>query len=130
MRARHGGAARSMACIAWRSGANARRRSRKEPQVGRSRRTFARGASTLLVRVAVAAACGAVLRLDAWIRRLVGDGLGAQALSRRHGMSVVLRNYLDLNHTWVLSGVASAFAIVNSVRIVAYVPQICAPAKD
>jgi hypothetical protein len=40
------------------------------------------------------------------------------------------RNHVELNHAWLLSGVAGAFAIVNSVRIVAYVPQIVRAAKD
>ena len=41
-----------------------------------------------------------------------------------------LRTYVDLNHKWLQTAVLSAFAALNSVRVLAYVPQFFKAVRD
>lgn len=45
-------------------------------------------------------------------------------------IGVLIQSYVSLQYPWAVQAAAGTFAIVNGIRIVAYVPQIVRAARD
>jgi len=54
----------------------------------------------------------------------------AELLAVLNGWGIVAKSYFNTNHEWIPSAVFGLFTLVNSIRILAYVPQMLKAAKD
>lgn len=59
---------------------------------------------------------------------LTGDWAEAAIVVHEYGASI--KEYFDQDHNWFQTTVLSVFAILNSIRVIAYVPQVVKAARD